>query len=891
MPDPDRAFRFGPFALAPDRRRLTCRGQVVPFGGRPFDLLAALVERAGRVVPKEELKSLVWPDAAIVEDHTLVVTIASVRKALSVELGDAKVIATIPGRGYQFLPPVQPGDAVDELAGVDRAAVDPAGRLPVPPDRLVGREDELATLLSRLPEARLLTLWGAGGIGKTRLALALAAEAARHYPDGVWLVELAPLADPRLVAETTAAMFDLAVLGGRSALDTITTFLRRKRLLIVLDNCEHLIEASATLVDAIIRHCAGVTVLATSRERLSIAGEAAHRVKPLTTPDDGRPITMTQALRFSAVCLFVERADAVLGTAMLTEKTVSAVVEICRRLDGLALAIELAVAGLELLTPAELLARLDSRFRLSVQSGRARPSRHRTLRAMIDWSYDLLSEPERTLLRRLSLFAGSFTVAAARAVARDDPAVEADAVHLLLGLIDKSLVVPLATADEERRFRLLESTRAYGQEKLSAPERSRYFRDLARYLGDFYEQGDHLWATTPTEDWLAAYEPHLETLRTVLDWAFGSDGDAALGLRLVAHAQELWAELSLFEERRRWLECAEVRVDAATPPAVLARLRLAIGRNAHPGDPKYLNATLEALALFGQIGDPLQMAVATDQAGRLSMKPGDVAQAQPYLQEGLARLRALGPTKFLAAALFNMVVTCWFTNDMAGAQAHLDELDPIALRLGDTRMLQMVTMMRAELDFATGRPHAAIDRARAAQARWRAEGHANALANISRNLASYLAATGDAAGASEAAREAIRLSSALGKSLSVVFCIQHLALAYAIEGQSVDAARFAGYSDAYFRAKKRTRERIEQILWDELAGRLDQALPPADLSALQAEGAAWSEEQAVTAALAESPSQGPGPTAPQSWLGRADGHADPLHGDRGEAIRPNPIRR
>ena len=852
MPTARDVLRFGPFRLLPDRRTLTCGGKFVPLGGRPFDLLVALVERHDRIVSKEELKALVWPEAAGVEDHTLVVTLGTVRKALAAEWGDAKIIGTISGRGYRLLLPVQGEDGIEApVGGVDSGA--PAGgranNLPVPPDRLVGREGEIAILRARLTEARLLTLWGPGGIGKTRLAIALAAEAAEHFPDGVWFVELAPLGDPRLVAETIAALFGLAGQADRPAAEAVTTFLRRKRLLLVLDNCEHLIEAAARLAEAIVMHCPAVTVLATSRERLSISGEMIHRVPPLATPGSGQVIAAEDALRFGAVRLFVERAGAVLGGFAVSAETATVIAEICRRLDGLALAIELAVVGLELLTPADLLAHLDARLRLP--AGRSRPAqrRHQTLWATIDWSYTLLTEPERTLLRRLAVFAGSFTVPAATAVALGPATPAPDAIQLMLALVDKSLVAPLPAGAGERRFRLLEATRAYGLEQLDPGERVECLSGLAQHLVRFYKAGERLWPTTPTEAWRDIYEPDLENLRAALDWAFGPEGDAALGVRLVGHAQELWAELSLLAERRRWLDTAEARIDAATPTAVLGRLRLAIGRNALTGDPRYLEATLDALEIFRQLDDPLFTAVAMDQAGRLLMRPGDVARAEPYLQEGMTRLRALGPTKFLTAALYSAVSMCWYANDVDGVQRYLDEINRVAAGVGDTRMLQAATMMQAELDFAAGRRHEAIAKARAAQAVWRNTGHANGLANISRNLAGYLVAIGDAAGGREAATEAIRLSAALGKSLSVAFALQHMALAEAIDGDPVRAARFAGYSDGYFRAQRRTREMIEQTLWQELNGRLEQALPPARLADLLAEGAVLTEEEAVTAAL------------------------------------------
>lgn len=845
-------LRFGPYRLIPDRRLLTCLDQPVPLSGRPFDLLVALVERRDRIVSKDELKSLVWPHAAVVEDHTLVVTLAAVRKALGSDQGTAKLVGTIPGRGYRFLGQVQAGDLGDE-----RIAPGPSGiratssHLPTPPDRLVGREDDIATLLGRLPQTRLITLLGPGGIGKTRLAIGLAEEAVRHYPDGVWFVELAPLRDPRLVVETIGAMFGLANQAGRPACEVMTTFLRRKQLLLVLDNCEHLAEEIARLAEAITTSCPTVTLLVTSRERLSIAGEFTFQVPALATPDSRLPVAVEDAMRFSAVRLFVDRAASVLGSFALTAETAPLVAEICRRLDGLALAIELAVAGLELLKPADLLSHLDARFRLSIGGGgRSAQPRHQTLRATIDWSYDLLSGRERILLRRMSIFAGSFTVASAGAVAMDAAGEPLELIHLMLGLVDKSLVVPLPDAGGERRFRLLESTRAYGLEKLDADERTRCLECLVDHLIGRYKQGEVLWPTTATDAWREAYEADLENLRAALEWAFATDGDAARGLELVGHTQELWFETQLVSEQRRWLEIAEMKVDETTPPAILARLRLAAGRSAHMGGRQHLESSLQALDLFRQTDEPLYTAIALSQVGKMLLRPGDVAEAEPYLREGVARLRAVGPTKFLVLALGIMVGMYWFANDIDGARAHLEEAHDLALGFGDARQLEFAAAVLAELDFAAGRREEAIARARAVQAACRMRGSTVSLATVSSNLAGYLVAIGDAAGGREVAGEALRLALALGANAWVMNCFQHLALAAAIDREPVRAARLAGYSDAYFRAEHRTRQPNERSLWLDLSARLEQALSPAELARLLAEGAAWSEEDAVAVALA-----------------------------------------
>lgn len=845
MPTVDRFYEFEEFCLTLHRRSLTYREQSVPLAGRPFDLLALLLERAGEVVSKHEFKARVWPHALVVEDHTLSVTLAAVRKALRVSGGDKNFIAAVSGRGYQFQAPVT-------ITEIDERPVDSPTRrgafhdLPIPSDPLIGREREVAKLLTLLAEERLVTLMGAGGIGKTRLAIALAAEAEQFFPDGVWFVELAPLADPQLVAETIAGVFGLTVQADRPKLQGIITFLRQKRLLLVLDNCEQLIAECARVATALIGSCPQVKVLATSRERLAIGGERVYRVPPLATPENHLQLATSEALRFSAIRLFVDRATLALDEFSPTGAEMSAIAEICRRLDGLPLAIELAAAWVALLRPEEILARLDQRFRLLVVERRSSLPRHQTLKATIDWSYALLSDPERALLRRLAVFAGSFTTGSACAVFSGGNADEPDAIPLMLGLVDKSLIVPVVAEDGERRFRLLESTKLYGEEKLLPDERSQSLRNLALYLLRFYANGERTWPTTATDLWRSTFEPELDNLRAVLDWAFGPDGDARFGVELVAFAQHIWLELSFLTELRRWLALATANIDDATPGPTAARLLLAEARHPFKGD---LQAAQRASDMFRQIGDTFHAADATAQAGRSLVRAGRFDDAELYLHDGIGRLREAGPTKLLTLALYSAVFLCWYRGDIESARRYIEEIELISAGIRDQGMLQTATLARVEIEFVSGRIDDAISRARAAQAAWRAPGQENALANISRNLAGYLLTSGDGVEARPAALVGLRLAYALGKSLSTTICLQHLAQTEIIAGEAGNAARFAGYCAACYESEGIRHEAVEQALWEDLQEQLQRKLPPSVLSTFWAEGAAWTEDEAVNAAL------------------------------------------
>ena len=509
---------------------------------------------------------------------------------------------------------------------------------------------EIEALLSR---HRLVTLVGTAGVGKTSLSLQVGADLLARFPDGAWFVELAPLDRAELVGEAVAAVFGLPVHGERPATDAIAAFLRSRRVLLILDNCEHVIAAAAKLADTLLKTCPGVFLLATSREALSVAGEHAYPVPLLDVPPRSTSLTAAQAMGHSAVHLFVERAASALGRFSLTDETAPIVAEICRRLDGIPLAIELAAPRLKVLKPEALLARLDDQLHLLTAGSRMAVPRQQTLRAAIEWSYALLSEAEQAMLRRLGVFAGSFTLEAVAAVATGAPVEESDVFDVLAGLVDKSLVVSLAGAGENR-YRLLESTRAFALEKLAAGRYAALARRLCEHMTIVFERAERTWPTTPRADWLAAYEPDLDNLRAALGWSLGPDGDPALGVNLVSYTDWLWRELSLLQEQRRWFELALTFVDDATPPSVEARIRLGLGWYFYGGDRGRLSHNLRAIELMRQVGgEPVLLGQALTQAGLSTSRYRDVAEAEQYHDEALSVLRRCGRTKRLATALLS----------------------------------------------------------------------------------------------------------------------------------------------------------------------------------------------------------------------------------------------
>jgi predicted ATPase/DNA-binding winged helix-turn-helix (wHTH) protein len=454
-------LRFGRAEVRPSERQLLIDGRPVGLGARAFDLLLALVERRDRIVAKNELLDSVWP-GLVVEENNLQVQISSLRKALG-----PQAIATIPGRGYRFtaaldFEAVSQPDATAPRSTSAPEATDahaaPLSNLPAELAPLYGRAEDLPALRALIELHKLVTVVGAGGIGKTALAQALAHQLRGSFDDGVWLVELTPVADASLVATTVAGVVRVEL--GADA-QTLAKALSTSRMLIVLDNCEHLVHAAAELAAALQRAAPNVRLLATSQEPLKVAQEHVYRLGPLALPTEAGVESARQA---GAVALFEARAQAADPRFALTEHNIAAVVDICRHLDGIALAIELAAARVPLLGVDGLRARLDERFSVLKGGARLALKRHQTLRAALDWSHGLLTQDEQTVFRRLAVFAGSFGLDSAQRVAADDRIDEWAVLDHLAALVDKSLVV--AEMGEAPRYRLLETSRAFAMEKV-----------------------------------------------------------------------------------------------------------------------------------------------------------------------------------------------------------------------------------------------------------------------------------------------------------------------------------------------------------------------------------------------------------------------------------------
>jgi predicted ATPase/DNA-binding winged helix-turn-helix (wHTH) protein len=556
-PAPERpaGIAFGRFQVLPHRREVLSVGRPITLGGRAFDVLMALIDARGALVTKDALMARVWP-GRIIEDNSLAAQIAALRAAFGTERA---LIRTVSGRGYQFTGDIRavPGSSDESFDAVAAQPVPvlPPTNAPEPVSEVIGRDAEIEEVLRVARAHRLVTLTGAGGIGKTTLALALARELRPHFADGVWLAEFSALADPALVPATVAAAVGLELGGGDVSAQRVAQALAGRRLLLVLDTCEHVIAAAAAVAEAILGTSSAPHVIATSREALRAGGERVYPVQPLAVPAE-YVASDDDPLRYSAVRLFVERGRAAEPYFAPDRRLMTVIAAICRRLDGIPLAIELAAARAAALGIEALAARLDDRFRLLTRGRRTALPRHRALRATLDWSYELLTEPERMILRRLAVFAGAFSLEACAAVAASPELSVPDAIEGLLGLVAKSLVVTGAEGAVEG-YRLLDTTRAYAFDKLAGRgEQEAVARLHAEYYRGFFERAEAEWGRRPAVEWLADYGWHLDDLRAALDWAFSPSGDASLGIILTVAAVPLWTQLSLMQECRQRIERA-----------------------------------------------------------------------------------------------------------------------------------------------------------------------------------------------------------------------------------------------------------------------------------------------------------------------------------------------
>jgi predicted ATPase/transcriptional regulator with XRE-family HTH domain len=763
--------------------------------------------------------------------------------------------------------PRQGQGAVGESPALDVKPA-PPNNLPTAVSSFIGRQAELAQVVSLVRDHRLVTITGAGGIGKTRTALEVGTALSNIAEGGVWLVELAPLRDPSMVTAAIASTLGMQESANRPLIETLQAFLKRKMLLLVLDNCEHVIAEAARVADMLSRTCPGLRILATCREPLRVAGERIYRLPSLAAPPLDAPghISAVDAVNYEAIALFTERAQATDYSFTISDENAPLIAEICCRLDGIPLAIELAAARVRFLPVKVLSERLDQRLALLTGGSRTVLPRHQTMRALIDWSYDLLDVREQRLFESLSVFAGGFTLEAATAVVSGDEAAAAGAgdnpevFELLSLLVDKSLLM----VDFEGlapRYRLQESSRQYAREKLVmrgqqgivARRHSVFYLELAEYLERAYD-------TEPDRVWRPHVREELDNWRAALDWALARRGDVVLAQRLVGALYEVWAHIVPLEGRR-WLVSALEFVETLTPARVLAKLEIATSwiASCFYEYATTLSSAERAMVLYHELGDALETARAQFKAGDALLFLGRLAEGERLLQEALTVARALGKKRLAAAALRPIAWARAVGGDLAGARADYAEAREIYTPLGADRGLALIDVDLAELEFRAGDALAALRHAVEALAALRALKD-TLLDPILANTAAYLIALDRYDEAEACAREALDLAHDQQRSLIVAITLQHLGALAALRakaaaegnaGETTRAARLLGLADARLAALGALpRDYTEQQEYERVADVLNGVMGADALAKLMAAGAAMTESQAIVEALA-----------------------------------------
>jgi predicted ATPase/DNA-binding winged helix-turn-helix (wHTH) protein len=624
---------FGPFRLDPLQRVLQEGERPIRLGGRALEILLVLVERAGELVGKDEIMARVWPNVAA-EEATLRVHLSTLRKALGHGRNGARYIENVTGRGYRFVAAVTRLKGDSPAPAVQVAAAERRHGLPIRLTRMIGRSDIVGTLATRLPQQRFVTIVGPGGIGKTTVALATADKLFFSYRHGACFVDLASITDARLVPSTLASVLGLEVLSD-NPVPALLAFLADQHLLIVLDNCEHVVDAANTLAEQVLEGAPGVHILTTSREPLRAEGEWVHRLEPLDIPPSSATLTAAEALAFPAIELFTERAMASLDSFELNDADVSIVADLCRRLDGIPLAIELAAARVDLFAIRELAMRLKDSLQILTKGRRTALPRHQTLRATLDWSYGLLPSMERVILRRIAVFPGIFDLASASAVAADGDVSAAEVFDRIGNLAEKSLISVDVTG-EDVLFCLLDTTRTYALEQLEVCGESATIRRRHAELCCADWEAAEIRAPS-TADGVAAHGRKIDDVRAALDCCFSPEGDTSIGVRLTAASAPLWFQLSVVDEYRNRLERAlrVLKANSTPNPALEMRLNTRLGnalmqtRGPTPGVDSAFNRALEIADL---LGDPSARWQALWGLGMVRVADGDYPSAVAFAE-------------------------------------------------------------------------------------------------------------------------------------------------------------------------------------------------------------------------------------------------------------------
>ena len=670
---------FGPFSLIASERVLTKEGIPVELGARALDTLVVLLSRPNEVISKRDLLAQVWPDV-IVDEGSLRFHIASLRKTLGDGEEGSRYIATIAGRGYCFVAPIS-RLAPPDKAAASRLATFTSPALPARLTRMVGRVEEIGEIAARLADFRFVTIVGAGGVGKTTVAVAVAHSLVDTFEGAVTLVDLSTLSDAAVVAPTIASLLGVST---DDAVSSLMAYFRDKRMLLVLDTCEHLIEAVAALTSRIFVAGLQVHLLLTSREALRVEGEHVYRLEPLACPPQDAEITAALAQTFPAAQLFFERAAASGSRLAFSDADASIVSSICRKLDGVPLAIELAAGRVEAYGLKRTAALLDERLTLRWPGQRTAPPRHKTLQATLEWSFGLLSELERDVLRRLAVFVGQFTLEAALAVVTCPALDEGLVFGAIDSLVAKSMVAarPVGTM---MRYRLLDATRAY---ILETRTEAADIADLpvrhARYFQRWLDETAAEWPTLSSAAERSSRVADLVEVRAALERCFAPHGDARVGVALAASATRVFWTMSIYGECQRWAERSLAALDDETRgTAEEMHLQSALGMSLmfESHNEVALTALNRSLAIAKALGDSQQERQLLAPLHFFHTRNREFNTALSYATNGVELAKSLGNPTVIALAHTLKGISLHFTGQLTAARTELETVlrrDPIA---------------------------------------------------------------------------------------------------------------------------------------------------------------------------------------------------------------------
>jgi predicted ATPase/DNA-binding SARP family transcriptional activator/DNA-binding CsgD family transcriptional regulator len=845
---------------------------------RLVELAEAYEERSDLARAVEALRMAVAKEPALEEAHAGLMRLY----ALSGREGEAlvqyeRLRATL-SKGLGFRPSTATKRLRDEIAsgefpstlasltGVlreERPLQSSGHNLPAPRTSFVGREREMLEVKRELAMTRLLTLTGVGGSGKTRLALEVARELVGAYPDGVWLAELAPLSEGELVPQTVAQALGVKERPGEQLTDTLVEFLRARHTLLVLDNCEHLVEAVAQLVDILLDACPGLRVLATSREALGIAGEMRQLVHPLSVPDPRQQLKAEELEGYESARLFVERAKYRNPAFALAEQDVQSVAQICDRLDGIPLAIELAAARVGALSVEQLLERLDDSLRLLTDGGRTAAPRQRTLRTTLDWSYELLSEPERVLFRRLSVFAGGWTLEASEAVGAGKGVTQSGVLDVLSGLVEKSLVVPREGDQGGVRYRILEPVRQYAREKLGEGDEAEHVRRRhAVFFLDLAEEAEpELWGPDDA-GWLNRLEREHDNMRVALSWSL-EWGEPELALRLAGASGWFWRGLGFYGEGRRWVEEALEKGSGASATIRAKALGVASFLAVNQGDTGRAQAAAEeGLRLSAEAGlGSVATADFQNLLGDVAGIRGDYERATKLLEEGLALHRESGDGRGVAWSLGILAKVVVVRGDFERAKELYEEGLTLSRELGGAELLGAhlislgyVYLLEGDLEGATALNVEALELLRK-------RGHKDSLHVVLDNLGWASLLQGNPERARSYYEEGLTICKELGDKIIAPESLEGLACICASEGEVERAAKLFGAAQALCDAVGYHHTPEEAALREPYLATTRSRLGAAALKEAMAQGRAMRLEEAIEHALSgEEPSATPSST-------------------------------